>query len=512
MIEVNNLSFCYASSKKKCLEDISFYVPKGSFLFVSGLSGSGKSTLLRCLKKQIRPSGELYGEFMYQHKPIDRLLAHQVGFLFQNPDHQSVSDKVWHEIAFGLENINMPVDKMKQRVGEIVNYFRLQDIYNQSMDTLSSGQKQIVNLASLMALNPEILLLDEPTSRLDPFATQQFLALLKTIQEDFNTTIILVEHCFEEVLSLCDQMLWLDKGKVMGFGKKEEVLKQLIASNHVMKKALPSFMQLTQEKLLMDKKSAREFIGQHHWHVLKDKQKVNGTVVLELKHLQIERNKKRVIKDLNMTLYDQDIFCILGSNGSGKTTLLDYLAFHQYKKLGIDYKGKIAKSSLLMGMVPTNPQVLFVHDSLEEELKGLASQEIIDDYLEKFCLMENKHCHPYDLSGGQQQLLALIKVLLIEPAVLLLDEPTNGLDAHMKETLGNILLSLKKTMMIVSHDIEFCAKFSTRCGMLFDGKIVSVAPTKEFFMNNLFYTTPLNKLFKMSQPGVIKLEDIESYE
>lgn len=517
MLSVNNLQFKYAQEREPILSNLHFKIEEGEFLLVVGASGSGKSTLLRCLKPELQPVGSIQGTRIVDDLPLEKVNCFDIGFVFQDPDDQMVMDKVWHEIAFGLENMNMPIDQMKHRVAEIVQYFKLQEIYDRPVDQLSSGQKQIVNLAAVMAMNPKILLLDEPTSRLDPFMAKQFLQFLQDIHDDFHTTIIMVEHRFEEVLPLCQKILWLDKEKNPIFDCKEKVLETLICQHHPLWLALPEYMKLTRSTLLIDKNQAYRYIHSHHWQVKSFPTVDEHEFLLKIKELNIDQGNKRVLKDLSFTLKQQELFCLLGANGAGKSTLLHHLAFCFGKKSNLYYKDRVIdkKMNQKIVLLPQNPQVLFIHDTVEEELKELASAKEITQWLERFHLEKYRSYHPYDLSGGQQQLLALMKLLLLKPNILLLDEPTNGIDASMKHTLGHILRQLIKqglTVLCVSHDLEFCAEFADRCGLLFDGKIETVAETHHFFKNNLFYTTSLGRMFRFLDQRILLAKDVDEVE
>lgn len=517
MLKVKNLQFKYPEESLPILSNLDFEIKEGEFLLVIGTSGSGKSTLLRCLKPEIRPIGESAGEISFAGEPVEKMNSCDIGFVFQDPDDQMVMDKVWHELAFGLENRNMPVDQMKHRVAEIVQYFKLQEIYDRPVDQLSSGQKQIVNLAAVMAMNPKILLLDEPTSRLDPFMAKQFLQFLKEIHDDFQTTIIMVEHRFEEVLPLSQKILWLDLGKMAAFGPKETVLEGLIQKDHPLRLALPEYMRLTRSVLLTDKQMANTYIQHHCWKVRPFSLPAKGDSFLQIRELSLDYDRHRVLKDLSFELFKGEFFCLLGANGSGKSTFLHHLAFQFGRKSSIYYEFKPMDKALNQKIVllPQNPQVLFVHDTISEELEGLESAEVIEQWLKRFHLEAYRNHHPYDLSGGQQQLLALIKLLLLKPQLLLLDEPTNGIDASMKQTLGEILSDLKKqglTILCVSHDLEFCAAFSDRCGLLFDGKIEAAEETRGFFKSNLFYTTSLGRMFRKLDSRILLAKDVEEDE
>lgn len=506
MLNVENMSFTYGANKTKTIDNISFSIKAEDFVLIVGKSGSGKTTLLRLLKQELRPSGLLEGIIEYKNN----FMVHEIGYLFQNPDNQIVMDTVWHEIAFGLENMQMPFNQMKQRVAEIVNYFKLQDIYNKKTCELSQGQKQVVNLAAIMAMNPKIVLLDEPTSSLDFTAKEQFYQLIKSVHEDFGTTFIVVEHQYEELINICNRMILLDNGTVTIDNNPKQVLNYIIETKHELYDSLPDYFKITTTPAYT-KKEIRNFINQHQFYAKSYYQGYKNDTVISIRDLNIIKQKD-IIKDLSLDIYENEILCILGANGAGKSTLLKHLNNASSKKDKVKYRGnyldKINSKEIMM--VPQSVELLFTHDTVIEEVgfdKGL-------DLLKQFNLTAYKNYHPYDLSGGQKQLLGLIKILLQEPKVLLLDEITIGLDGCLKKQLIKILEELTKnmTIILVSHDLEFCAKVATRCGILFDGKVDVVNDTHEFFKNNSFYTTMLGKLFKQKNKDIIVLEDIDYYE
>lgn len=515
MYKIENLSFQYYQNHHLSLNHLDFSIEKNDFVCLVGQSGSGKSTLLRLLMKELMPSGKMWGLVLLNGKPIQENDEIKIGFLFQNPNHQLVMDKVWHELAFGLENQKMPYDLMKQRVAEIVNYFNLQSIYEQPVGNLSEGQKQIINLASIMAMNPEVILLDEPTARLDPIMKEQFIHILKQIHDDFGTTIVIAEHHLEEMIPLCNKMLILDQGKQYFYGNLQEAVHKIIKEQHPLIEALPEYMRLSKEYPLLTKQEARQYINRHTWHKIgiKPQNEVKERL-LSVKDLSLSYPHKKVIKSLNMNIYNNEILCLLGANGAGKSTLLYHL-YHSYgKKSAIYYQNHwiTQEENRKIGLLPQNPEILFSKDTIREELLIDNRIDKALNYLEMFNLTFLLESHPYDLSGGQQQLLALIKVLLKEPEILLLDEPTIAIDAFMKKKLGGVLRKLQAlglTILCVSHDLDFCIHYSDRCGLLFDGKAEGIVETRLFFKHNLFYTTTLSKLFKKTDPDILMLEDID---
>lgn len=502
MYKIQNFSFQYLN-QSILLQDISLNINQGDFVLLIGKSGSGKSTLLKHLCPSLIPQGKCTGKIYLNNVSVKKSNC-IVGFVNQNPDTQIVMDYVWHEIAFGLENLNMPLTQMKQRVGEIVNYFNLQDIYLSKCANLSGGQKQLINLASIVAMNPEIIILDEPTSQLDPKHSKIFMQLIKQLHQDFGTTIIITEHQYEEVLNYSNKVIILDEGKIIKQGSADVIVDFLIKNKHELQQTLPEYVQLTHK---IDYQQAHRYIQQHKFEYKSNVYNLNHPDILIIDDL----NYLDIIKHCHLKIKKSAITSIVGANGSGKTTLLKCMMFFLQFKGKIFYDNKrLKKRPLQFAFLPQDPQVLFSHDSVLEELQLFPVKEVCL-LLEKYNLMGKKHIHPYDLSGGQQQLLGLIKLLLLKPEVIFLDEPTKGLDTINKAKLGEYLVDLAKqglTIVMVSHDLEFCARYSNMCGMMFNGKVESLSYAHDFFKNNMFYTTQLCKLFKKTNQEVVLIEDV----
>lgn len=516
-IEIKNLTFTYSGSDYAALKNICWKVEDGDFVVVCGKSGCGKSTLLRNLKPAIRPAGIISGEVFYDGSLIDKIsdrkCAKDIGFIMQNPEHQIVTDKVWHELAFGLENLGYPKEDIRLRVSEMAEYFGITDWYFDSVENLSGGQKQLLNLAAVMAMQPKVMVLDEPTAQLDPIAAENFLDTLKKINRDLGITIILSEHRLNYVLPDADYILLMDKGEILHCGVPDKVMTEVM--NNEMLKLMPPSVQIfkacgAEGQPPISVSQGRKWINSlklSDGEALGENKKVaeNGPkseVVVNCKNLwfRYERAGKDIVKGLNLQITKGEIFAILGGNGTGKTTTMRLLS-------GINraYRGKLDIEGNVSAL-PQNVQTLFKKETVEEELEGV-SAEII----EQMELTELQERHPYDLSGGQQQKLALARVLAAEPDILLLDEPTKGLDAIYKESLGELLLKLKnlgKTIILVSHDVDFCGQFADRCGLFAQGTLIAVNNFREFFACNRFYTTTVSKMAGHKIKKAVKKEDV----
>lgn len=540
-IRLEHVTFSYPLAEGNALNDVSFTIQPSEFIVLCGKSGCGKSTLLKQLKKNLIPYGNLTGQVLYCGEPVadleDRRSVTEIGFVQQNPDNQIVTDKVWHELAFGLESLGMDNASIKRRVAEMASYFDIQGWFRKNVSELSGGQKQLLNLASIMAMQPKLLILDEPTSQLDPIAASEFLSTIYKINRDLGTTIIISEHRLEEIFPMADKVMVMDQGKVIAFdqpGRIGEFLSgESEAERHPMFYGLPAVMRIF-SSVLSDEKSpltiregrlkAVELLEGKTAVEAAPPQKApaapKGKEVITVKDLWFKYSKEsgEVLRGLNLSVEENQWYCLLGGNGTGKSTTLKMIA-------GIlkAQRGTVKTDRSVMSMLPQNPQALFTEITVEEELlEALHYMKISDSSrVERvntmLQLMEIEHlrkANPYDLSGGEQQRLALGKILLLEPKILLLDEPTKGLDPFFKRTLAGILRKLVEsgvTIFMVSHDVEFCAEYADQCAMFFDGDIVSMGDPKTFFSGNSFYTTTANKIIRQWKPDGITCEEVAAW-
>ncbi|MDY2960158.1 MAG: ATP-binding cassette domain-containing protein [Hornefia sp.] len=560
-IRFNDVSFRYPLSEKDALKNINLSVNESEFVVLCGKSGCGKTTLLRHMKKNMMPYGNLDGNILYSGCEIselgDRQGAAEIGYVQQNPDNQLVTDKVWHELAFGLESLGCGNYTIKRRVAEMASYFDIQAWFRKDVSQLSGGQKQLLNLASIMAMQPKLLILDEPTSQLDPIAASEFLRTIYKINRDLGTTVILSEHRLEEAFTMADRVVVMDGGEIAACDSPRKIGRFLsgeVSENpHPMFYGLPAVTKIFHSvslsrddgddlaespltiregrlwlKSLVEKFGAKADMP---WDTALGKERLSESdeksstendkseLAIDISGLwfRYDRKSSDILRDLSVAVRKGELFCILGGNGVGKSTTLK--AISNIIKV---QRGKI-KVSGKQAMLPQNPQALFTEVSVEDELmealhyeKG-SDEEEVGKVLEMLDLMEISHLrksHPYDLSGGEQQRLALGKVLLLDPDVILLDEPTKGLDPFFKISLAEIFKKLTergKTLLMVSHDIEFCAEYGDKCAMFFDGSIVSQGRPKEFFRGNNFYTTAANKISREYIPDAITWEEVAEW-
>lgn len=529
ILTVENLTFKYPLCSSHAVENVSFSVNEGDFTVLCGATGSGKSTLLRLLKREISPLGEKSGRILYKNTPIDELSAEQsacsVGFVMQNPEQQIVTDKVWHELAFGLENMRVPQNVIARRVAEMASYFGIESWYDKCVSELSGGQKQLLNLAAVMVMNPNILILDEPTAQLDPIATSDFIATLKKLNNDLSLTVIIVEHRLEELIPIADRLLVMERGKLIENGMPREVITRLGDKKDLLS-AMPSAVRLYHAlgcgaECPLTVREGRAFIESNFENrvcsPVREKYSHSIEPALEFRdvHFRYSRELPDVLDDLNLTVYENEIFCILGGNGSGKTTSLSAAAglvkpysgdIRIFGKKLKDYKKQSLYKECL-ALLPQDVQTVFLKNTVREELEDAG----IDADALPFDISELYDKHPYDCSGGEQQLVALAKVLAAKPKLLLMDEPTKGLDAQKKFEIVSILKGLKKngvTVVVVTHDVEFTAICADRCALFFRGRIVSDGVPDEFFSENNFYTTAASRMSKGYFERAVTVESI----
>ena len=541
ILNVKNLSFSYPESETKAIDNISFSIDSGEFVVVCGESGSGKTTLLKMLKREITPHGTRSGEVLFNGESIDameeRQSAQKIGFVFQKPEQQIVTDKVWHELAFGLESLGYNSDFIRLRVGEMANYFGINHMFRSKTQELSGGQKQLMNLASVMAMSPQVLILDEPTSQLDPISANDFITTLKKLNNELGITVIIIEHRLQEVFPIADKVMVLEKGSMIAFDSPKRVCQQV--KNHPISVGFPSAVRIWQGAKIggecpLTVKEGRNFINANF-----PKRKIeieeitlDPNIQLELKDVffRYEKGSKDVLRGTTLKIHKGEHYCLLGGNGTGKTTTLKILA-------GIikPYRGKVfvkgEKTNRLstpqfnrlgVALLPQNPETVFLKSSVIEDYKCLCKEKNIpeNEWENKIKTLAKQlgishllNKHPYDLSGGEVQKCALCKILISNPDILLLDEPTKGIDAYGKESLMKILGDIKSlgvTIVTVTHDVEFASCVADRCGLFFDGEVLSSSSPREFFSANNFYTTSASRISRDKFENAVTVEDVLS--
>ena len=578
LVEIKDFGFSYPESSRKVLEHVNLNIKEGTLNVIMGRSGCGKSTLLRQLKSVLAPAGEKEGEILYRNIPLrdtdHRTQSQEIGFVMQNPDNQIVTDKVWHELAFGLESLGYDNATIRLRVAEMASYFGIQKWFYKNVSELSGGQKQLLNLASVMAMHPSLLILDEPTSQLDPIAASDFLETVKKINRDIGTTVLLTEHRLQDIIPYADQVFVMDEGTLFMEGTPREIGTKLKEQHHGMFLSMSVPMQIyagTESTLtcpltvsegrqwireyIEEKGIKKEQIQQANQRLERQgeknknetaglfghfkRQKENTPPAIQMKDVwfRYEKDSPDVIQDLSLEVKKGEFYALVGGNGTGKSTTLSLLGrVHQPYSGRIYLDGKDLRSFSdrelyggYLGVMPQNPQSIFLKKTVLEDLYSviggkkekpsseypisMKKEKAIEGIVSLTHLEGLLNRHPYDLSGGEQQRLALAKVLLLRPKILLMDEPTKGMDAEYKEELGSILKKLQShgmTIFMISHDVEFVAEYADTTGLFFEGNVVTSKKTRDFFAGNNFYTTAANRMARGLFPEAVTGKDVVS--
>ncbi|WP_303967474.1 ABC transporter ATP-binding protein [Sporosarcina ureae] len=546
LFNLKHVSFSFPTTDQQVLSDVTLSVNEGEFLVIGGASGSGKTTLLKLLKRELTPVGKLEGDVFYKDKPIsewqERQMVEQVGYVFQDLDNQIVMDEVMQEIVFGLENLGYSTFEMRKRVAEMVHFFGVEDLLNAKPSELSGGQKQLLNLLSVLLMKPRVLLLDEPTSQLDPVAAKELVLMLERLNKETGMTIVLVEHRLEELYAVADRVVLMGSGKIRYEGNSRQVISDLYTEEAVQFfPYVPAFARLYMEfeenpvvsEIPLTVKECKQWVGREEREIvpvelqstLSKKQ-----IILEMDDVFFQYQKKApfILKSFTLRIQKGQFFAMVGGNGSGKTTALRASLGSikpqrgKVRLLGQDMK-KMKDSEWLgkIAYLPQNPRTYFVQQTIEEEMQMIGERLKLSDteermirLLESFGISHLRARHPYDCSGGEVQKAALACILMGEPEMLFIDEPTKGMDPVSKRHLGELLYGLQQdglTIFMVTHDIGFAASYAERCAMMFDGEIAADGTPDELFKGNYFYTTAINRATRETRrPEVLTYEEAAS--
>lgn len=525
-IEARGLRFAYPGAEAPVLDGLDWSVPQGAFALLVGGTGSGKSTLLSLLKPEISPTGECAGELRVLGESVAdmdvRASAERVGYVFQDPENQIVCETVWHEMAFGLENLGMSRDEMRRRVAETSYFFGLEDWLHRDTDTLSGGRKQLLSLAAVLALRPRVLLLDEPTSQLDPVAEKSFLHALFRVNRELGCTVVVVTHQPRPMLEYATCAYRIEDGRVCevadiaSLGHREELFSGEVpgwgasrrAKNGVFSSASGQLGSLDPrtgapgaKKGLKSDKS-----GEFEAQILSQDDsgapsRAGGCRILPKMHagsattlagswFRYDRASGWVLRGLDASFSAGAVHAVVGGNGCGKSTMLSVLA----KTVKLQ-RGRMVRAAASAALLPQNPKALLVAETVRDELMEWAStcgydEAVARERAASLGLSGLDGRHPYDLSGGQRQLLALAKLLLIGPELLLLDEPTKGLDLASRRIIARALRDHAEaggTVIMATHDLDFAEQVADDIAMMFDGEIACMEPPTDFFADNVFY-------------------------
>ena len=537
VLTLEDLSFSYPGASSPTLSHVNLTVSQGEYILLCGKSGSGKTTLLRHLKTVLAPHGTVSGAVKLDGVPLEqvslRTQTEKIGFVMQNPDDQIVTDKVWHELAFGLENLGMEQSVMRLRVAEMASFFGIQDWFHREISQLSGGQKQLLNLAAIMAMQPELLILDEPTSQLDPIAAADFLNTLKKINRELGTTVIITEHRTEDIFPAADRVVVMEQGAVTADGDPRTVARQLYEKGSQMFPALPAPVRIfygsrAEGECPLTVREGRSWLTRQFPTPPKvtslppEAPFPTGKIpALEIKEgwFRYERSSPDILKGLCLSIPQGALYAIVGGNGAGKSTTLkaacgiNKLYRGSVKVFGKNlssYGGRLFQGCL--SMLPQDPKCIFVKQTVLEDLKEMSRDEEKIREIAEICQIATLlGSHPADLSGGELQRAALAKVLLTQPKLLLLDEPTKGLDSFFKQSFAGILRKLCQggmTVAMVSHDVEFCAEYADLAGMFFDGQLLASNTPRKFFGSNSFYTTAAGRMSRSTFQNAVTAGDV----
>lgn len=536
LLAMENISFEFPDENIKVLQNIDMHVMEGEFIVVCGASGCGKTTLLQLLKRELAPVGNRTGEIRYGGKLVeewdDRTLIEEIGLVSQDPDNQIVMDEVMQEIVFGMENLSYSNFEMRKRVAEMVHFFGMENLLQAKPSELSGGQKQMLNLLSVLLLKPKVLLLDEPTSQLDPIAAKELIMMLERLNKEMGITIILVEHRLEELFAVADRIVMMDAGKIIYQGTSRELIQSLYTARDArFIPYIPSVSRIYMDfdlapvtsQIPLNVKETRKWLSVQsvlakcdpiHESVVEKRQAKSMLTVNDV-YFRYGKKDEFILKRFSLKIQQGEFFALVGGNGSGKTTALKAcIGSLRLQRGNIKFEGK--EISKLKGLelakkiayLPQNPRTYFVQDTIGKEMEdavrrlGMSDGEKqITQILDNFGITNLRERHPYDCSGGEIQKAALACMLLGNPEMLFIDEPTKGLDPISKERFSEIILGLHQrglTIMMVTHDIEFAAQNAERCAMMFDGEITVDGTPKQLFKGNYFYTTALNRATRQS--------------
>jgi len=506
LLNIKDLSFTYPGMDNTAISNIDLSINTGELVTVAGPTGSGKTTLLRLLKPELRQNGALTGSITLDGADISLMTsaesARRIGYVAQHPEEQIVTDRVWHELAFLSENLGLPQAEIARRAAETAAYFGIEAWYERSTAELSGGQKQLLNLAAVMTADPSLLILDEPTAQLDPVTAIRFLELLRRLCRETGLTVIITEHRLEELLPLSDRLVLLDRGRMVYDSAPRNAANSSGICLRYSTAAARLFaassaggsapLTVSEGKSFISKYEPRDIMPEH------ENEEPAADLALELSsvYFRYTRNDSDVLRDLSLSVKRGEILSVIGSNGAGKSTAV--AAASGLKK---PYSGKVKlfgrelksyrKEELYhrnISLLPQDVESVFIYPTVREELRDCEkARELLSFDFEP--LLDR---HPYDLSGGERQMLALCKALATGPRLLILDEPSKGLDPVTKDNLASIIREIKRsgvTVLMVSHDIEFAALCADRCALFFNGSIASVASTADFMRDNRFYTT-----------------------
>jgi energy-coupling factor transport system ATP-binding protein len=550
LLEIENLSYAYPGCEEAALKDVTLSVRQGEFLLLLGASGSGKSTLCRAVNGLVP---HFYGGRIEGSVRVDGTetvsstvaeLSRTVGMVFQDPENQMVTDNTLSEVAFGLENTGLDRLQMRKRVEEVLASLRLSDMRDSSINELSGGQKQKVALASVLVMHPKVLVLDEPTSQLDPISAEDFLSQLKALNDELGLVVILAEHRVERCFHFADRVVVLDHGRITYAGEPSGMIEWSRGKRWV---PLPPITRLFLEgkgngvpltvkqgrlkiaDMLPARVTAEDPVAPampkpKRKEKRKDDRPSPAVEVSGLWH--VYDGGTEAVRGVDLVIERGEFVAIVGENGSGKTSLVKHFnGLLRPDKGKVTIEGRNAKGvdvaelARTCGMLGQNPNLQLLAPTTSEELEiTLAAMDVpreswsalIDEALEMLEIAEFRGANPQDLSCGERERVALASVLVYKPDILVLDEPTRGVDQGTKDRLAAYLRRYNSeghTIILVTHDLEFAAECCDRVLMMGNGQVLADGDKHDVLAGSLFFTTQYNKCFRGVVDGVVTREE-----
>jgi energy-coupling factor transport system ATP-binding protein len=485
LLSIDSVGYRYPTSSVDVFAAVSAAVDDGEVILLRGASGGGKSTLLRCLNGLVPHSsgGRFRGRVVAcgmdtrTHPP--RELGSQVGFVFQHPDAQFVLEDVEAELAFGLENLGLPRPLMRKRIEEVIDQVGIHSLRHRRIATLSGGERQRVAIAAALVMHPRALLLDEPTSQLDPQAAEDVLQVVMRLVGELGMTTVIAEHRVERIAPFVDRVWSLQDGSL-----RSQPPAVALAEAAPRPPVVDLGLRAGWTPLPIGLRDARRHVaGLTFPDAQAPGANGHGPVVCRVEDLQFRYADRPALEQASFALHAGEIVALMGRNGSGKTTLLKLLAGVMQAQRGRVWReGRAA-------YVPQDADTLLFAPTVEQELRGVPWE--IAAPFEAWASR-----YPRDLSAGQRQQLAIAAVAG-SADLLLLDEPTRGLDPHVKGALTSFLrlrAGAGATVVVATHDVEWAARTVDRVLMIADGQLYADGPTRSVLSDSLVFSTQINKL------------------
>lgn len=534
------------------LSEVSLHIAEGELALVVGPSGAGKSTFLRCINGLVP---HFYGGVLSGHiavagqNPValgPQGMSRYVGMVFQDPETQFVTNRVEDELVFGMENQALPRPLMRKRVEEVLDQLAIAHLRRRPLNTLSGGEKQRVAIAAVLTMHPDVLVLDEPTSQLDPQSAEEVLVAIRRLNEDLGLTVILAEHRLERVVQFVDRVVYFPgQGGAPLIGAPQEIMAHMTLTPPLV--SLGKAMRW--QPLPLTVKQARRFLRSGAPSLASTR-----SAAAELSMLTADRSSSgapalspvlrcqgvtyrypgggEALRGVTLTLHRGEVAALMGRNGSGKSTLLKHMAGLLKPQQGAveiyrpdrpapaswqDTRSAAAEEIVqIIGYVPQNPGALLFRDTVLEELTftrqghQLPADPAADhSLLARLGLVHLADRYPRDLSSGERQRVALAAILVADPSIVLLDEPTRGLDYEQKEALTAILLGLRHrgcAVVLATHDVELAARCADRVILMGEGEIIIDGPTRHVMTGSLVFSSQVNKLYR--DPQYLVVEDV----